>query len=343
MMLRKIVLAALVVVSGSAIYYWPLLSYAAGQGWGQWKIIRNARPVAEFLNDPTFPDSLKKKLHLIQSARKYAIDSLHLNDTENYTTLYDQKGQELMWVVIACEPFRLVEKRWDFPVIGSVPYKGFFNREKAIEEREALEKEGWDVSIRNPGGWSTLGWFTDPILSGMLRRSDGDLASLIIHEMVHATIYVRDSSEFNENLASFIGDRAAEKFLASTMGDTARQYNEYLHEDGDYRKVAEHMLRATEKLDSLYATMKEADPLEEKKGKKEAMIRKIINAMDTIIFSDGRKPSRRFAGRLPNNTYFISFKTYESKHDYMKDEWINHYHGDLKAMIEDYRKKYPSL
>jgi predicted aminopeptidase len=55
-----------------------------------------------------------------------------------------------------------------------------------------------------------LGWFTDPILSKMLMRSEGDLANLIIHEMSHATIFVKDSIEFNENLATFIGDRGAE-------------------------------------------------------------------------------------------------------------------------------------
>src|SRR6185436_1104168 len=220
------------------IYNWSLLKYAAAQGIGQMKIILNARPVSEFIGDPSFPDSLKSKLLLIQRARRYAIDSLGLNDTDNYTTMYDQQGKELMWVVLACEPFRLVEKRWDFPIIGSVPYKGYFEREKAIREREELEKENWDVSIRNPGGWSTLGWFTDPILSGMLRRSDGDLSSLIIHEMVHATIYVKDSSDFNENLASFIGDRGAEEFLAKTYGDSSKEYREYLFQDTDYRKLA---------------------------------------------------------------------------------------------------------
>ncbi|MEJ0055629.1 MAG: aminopeptidase [Bacteroidota bacterium] len=134
------------------IIYWSLISYGVAQGLGHVKIIREARPVEEFIKDPGYPDSLKAKLKLIQQARQFAIDSLGLNDTDNYKTMYDQKGQELMWVVLACEPFRLNEKRWDFPVIGSVPYKGFFSKEKAIREKELLEKENWDVSIRNPGG-----------------------------------------------------------------------------------------------------------------------------------------------------------------------------------------------
>jgi predicted aminopeptidase len=341
-MLKKIGLAILLVLFVLGIYYRELIAYGIGQGLGQLRIIREARPVEEFMKDPNFPDSLKAKLNLIAQARRYAIDSLGLNDTDNYKTLYDQKGQELMWVVTACEPFRLKEKRWDFPVVGSVPYKGYFDREKAIREKEALERENWDVSIRNPGGWSTLGWFTDPILSGMLRRSDGDLASLIIHEMVHATIYVKDSSDFNENLASFIGDRGAEEFLTKTFGDTSRQFKEYQNEDGDYRKVAEHMLRATQKLDSLYQTFTESESIESKKARKQTFIQHIWDAVDTIKFSYGKRAARR-GGKLPNNTYFMSFKTYESKHDYMKDEWVGQFKSDLHKMINHYKQEYPFL
>lgn len=342
-MVKKILGVLVLMVLALTVYFWSLISYGVAQGLGQLRIIRGALPVEEFIANPSFPDSLKSKLKLIQQARRFAIDSLGLHDTKNYTTLFDQKGEELMWVVIACEPFRLVEKKWDFPIIGSVPYKGYFDKDKAFWERETLEAEGWDVSIRNPGGWSTLGWFTDPILSGMLRRSDGDLASLIIHEMVHSTIYVKDSSDFNENLASFIGDRGAELFLARTFGDTSRQYFEYSHEDGDYRKVAEHMLRATKGLDSLYSSFADYDDIESKKRKKERQIRRIVEAFDTITFSDGKRRSNRFARRLPNNTYFISFRTYESKHDTMKEEWDLVFNNDLHRMINHYKKEYPSL
>ncbi len=342
-MTKKILLAFLGVLLLLGLYYRSLIVYGVGQGLGQLKIIREARPVAEFLNDPAFPDSLKVKLELIARARQFAIDSLGLHDTDNYKTLYDQKGQEIMWVVMACEPFRLVAKQWDFPVVGSFPYKGYFSKEKALREREQLEKENYDVSIRNPSGWSTLGWFTEPILSGMLNRSEGNLASLIIHEMVHATIFVKDSAEFNENLASFIGDRGAEIFLERMYGDTSRQYREYLHEDQDYRKVAEHMLLATSKLDSLYGTMTDQESVASKKERKEAFILKIIEAMDTLSLKEKRKQSRRFRNRLPNNTYFMSFKTYESKHDSFMDEWTHQFHENLKLMIREYQKRYPYL
>jgi len=342
-MVKKIILVVLFGVLVLVVWYWPLITYGVGQGLGQLKIIREARPVEEFLADPQFPDSLKSRLALIQAARRFAVDSLGLHDTENYTTLYDQKGEEIMWVVIACEPFRLQEKRWEFPVIGSVPYKGFFDKEKAMKLRESLESEGLDVGIRNPDGWSTLGWFTDPILSGMLYRSEGDLASLIIHEMVHATIYVKDSSDFNENLASFIGDRGAELFLLRTLGDSSKQYQEYTHQDANYRKVVDHMLRGTQQLDSVYQTMTPEESLDSKKQRKEQFIRRIVEAFDTVTFSYGRRRTNRFARRLPNNTYFMSFRTYESKHDYMLEAWNNQFGKDLKKMINYYRATYPSL
>lgn len=342
-MVKRILAVVAVLLTVVVIYYWSLITYGIGQGMGQLKIIREARPVEEFLADPAFPDSLKERLRLIQRARRFAIDSLGLNDTENYTKMYDQKGQELMWLVIACEPFRLVEKRWDFPIIGSFPYKGFFAKEKATKEREMLEKEGWDVGMRNASGWSTLGWLNDPILSGMLRQSEGDLASTIIHEMVHETIFVKDSSEFNENLASFIGDRGAERFLLRAFGDTSRQYQDYLHQDDNYRKVIDHLLRGTKALDSLYQTMHEEDSIADKKAKKEKIIRRIVETFDTITYSDGKKRPNRFGDRLPNNAFFIAYRTYESKHDVMLDEWNGRFEKDLKKMIDYYRNVYPSL
>ncbi len=342
-MLKRILIVVLIVVAVLCTYYWPLISYGVGQGLGQLKIIREARTIEECMKDPEFPDSLKSKLKLIAQARQFAIDSLGLDDTDNYKTLYDQQGKELMWVVTACEPFRLKEKLWEFPVIGSVPYKGYFDREKAIKEKEALESEDWDVSVQNPGGWSTLGWFTDPILSGMLSRDDGDLASVIIHEMVHATIYVKDSSDFNENLASFIGDCGAEEFILRNFGDTSRQYHEYIFEDSDHRKVAEHMLRATQELDSLYSTFTEKDPIKLKKEKKQHFIQQIVDSMDTLSLGGDQKRRKRFSKRLPNNTYFMFFKTYESKHDSMKDEWTANFHKNLRSMINHYKKAYPFL
>lgn len=340
---KRILLGLLVVITLLVIIFWDLVSYGVRQGYGQMNIIWNAKPVEEFLNDPHFPDSLKSRLHLIDEIRKYAIDSLGLKDTENYKIMYDQKGKEIMWVVMACEPFALKQKEWNFPIVGAVPYKGFFNQSLAFELKDELEKEGYDVVVRNPGGWSTLGWFTDPILSKMLNRSEGDLANLIIHEMVHSTIFVKDSVEFNENLATFIGDRGAEKFLIHKYGADAATYHNYINEDKDYLKFVDHMLRGAKALDSLYQTMSNADPLAQKKEKKKMMIAKIVSTMDTLSLSLAEKPSERFKGKLPNNAYFMNFRQYQAKQNDFWGEYSGKFKGDLKAYIEYLSKEFPFL
>lgn len=342
--LKRIFLGFLAIILVAAIAQWELVKYGVRQGTGQMSIILRARPVEEFLQSPGFPDSLKQKLVLINRVRQFAIDSLGLRDTKNYKTLYDQKGEEVMWVVMASEPFRLKAKEWTFPVVGSVPYKGFFDRSEAVKLMEELQQEGWDVNIRNPGGWSTLGWFTDPILSKMLERSEGDLANLLIHEMSHATIFVKDSIEFNENLATFIGDRGAEQFLLSFYGRESEEYITYMNEGRDYLLFADHMLRGAEKLDSLYSTLRENDPVEKKNRLKKEMIGQIVQSLDTLPLSrTSPRPSLRFDDTPPNNAYFMNFIRYQAKQDFFFKEWRSRFDGDLKAYIHYLSEAYPFL
>jgi predicted aminopeptidase len=338
-MLRKILLSILVIVLALVVWYWSLIIYGARMGYGQLKIIWNAKPVETFLSDPAFPDSLKAKLRLIEEIRKYGIDSLGLKDTENYKTMYDQHDQELMWVVQACEPFRLEPKLWHFPVVGDLPYKGFFEKEKALTERKKLMNENYDVSVRNPGGWSTLGWFTDPILSGMLKREEGDLASLILHEMVHSTIFIKDNADFNENLASFIGDTASYYFIANKYGKQSKQYLQYLHDDQDYRMYSRHILRGTKSLDSLYRSFSPVDSFESKKERKKTIIQKIVKNIDTLSLYEKRKTS----DWLPNNTYFMSFHLYQAKQKDFGEELDKKFHGDLRSYIKSLSQEFPFL
>ncbi len=338
-MVKKILVSISIILLALVVWQWQLVNYGLRMGKGQLTIIWGAKPVEIFLNDPSFPDSLKTKLHLIEDIRKFSIDSLGLKDTENYKTLYDQRGEELMWVVQACGPFELKPKLWHFPVVGDLPYKGFFEKEKALAERKKLIDENYDVSIRNPGGWSTLGWFTDPILSGMLNRSDGDLAGLIIHEMVHATIFIKDNSDFNENLASFIGDTAAYNFLIYKYGRDSKQYTQYAHEDQDYRIYSRHILRGTKKLDSLFQSFM-GEPLDLKKEKKKLMIQRIMQSTDTLPLFEKRVSRAEW---LPNNTYFMSFHLYQSKQQDFGKELNKKFKGNLKAYIHYLSEQHPFL
>jgi predicted aminopeptidase len=340
---KRILIVVFLSLSVMAVIYHELIMYGLAQGRGQLRIIWNAKPIDYFLEDPHFADSLKQKLHFIAEVRQYAIDSLGLENTKNYTTLYDQKGEDVMWVVTASKAFALEAKEWKFPVVGSVPYKGYFVQDKAQKLAQELIEAGWDADIRVPGGWSTLGWFKDPILSKMLQRSAGDLASLIIHEMVHATIFVKNDIDFNENLASFIGDLGAFHFLAYRYGDISPQYMQYEKEEIDYNKFVDHMLSGASKLEVLYGSFNEEVDLEMKLKLKSELINQIVNDLDTLSLSGKFKPSLIFKDKMPNNAYFMSFIRYRSKSKDFKHELDDQFQGDIKAIINHYKAKYPFL
>jgi len=320
-----------------------LIIYGLEQASGQWEVIRQAKPIEVFLNDPNFPDSLKNKLYLIQEVRDYAIDSLGINDSKNYTTLFDQKNREILWVITACQPFELKDKKWTFPLLGSFSYKGFFNYQRALNEKKELELAGFDTGIRSVSAWSTLGWLSDPIMSNMLYRSEGELANLIIHELTHATLYVKDSVEFNENLASFIGDHGARRFLAFGFGPESKEYNNYVMAKEDREAFSKHFLRATNKLDSLYGTFTLDSDLEWKKSKKLEMIKSIMVHLDTVKFHFPGNYGKVFDERLPNNTYFMSFLRYRGYLEELEQQLKTNFGGDLDLFLSHLKEKYPSL
>lgn len=325
------------------LFNFQVLWYGINQATGQLKIIWNTKPVTEMLKDPNVADSVKYKLQLIQDIKKFAVDSLGINKSDNYTTFYDQKGKPILWVVTACPPYEMKAKEWKFPIIGSFSYKGFFKYQYALEEELEMKKQGYETAINTASGWSTLGWFKDPILSNMLRRNEGRLANLIIHELTHGTLYVKNQVEFNENLASFIGDKGAEAFLNIKYGKNSEEYKEYENYKSDDKKFSDHILNGAKLLDSLYKTFSNLTPDSIKADRKKKLIEKIVVTMDTIKFYDTAYFHDYFEGFIPNNTFFMSFLRYESKLDEFEKEYQEKFQGDLRKYLIYLKKKYPSL
>jgi predicted aminopeptidase len=320
-----------------------LLIYGWDQAAGQLEIIRNSKPVAEVLRDPEVPSEIKRKLTWVGDIRRYAFDTLGIDPNDNYTTFYDQKGKDLLWLVTASEAFELKAVEWQFPILGSFSYKGFFDSLKAVDEAARLRASGYDTNIRVVGGWSTLGYFSDPVLSKMLDRDEADLAELIIHELTHGTIYVRDSTQFNENLATFIGVKGAERYLASKYGSDAEIIRLYRQRKDDQQIFSEHILRGSLYLDSLYKQMPAAASSLFKQHAKETAINRIVFSIDTLeLHRSGYY--RRYLERIkPNNTYFMSYLRYRGYLRLLEAEYREAYDMDIKAMLMDYKHKYPSL
>lgn len=198
------------------------VGYLAQNGIGQWKLFNRAQPVEEVLASPRTPEKTRKSIQLVQQAKTFAV-GLGLKATKNYQSYVPLESRCVVWAVSAAEPIELKQRKWHFPIVGAVPYKGFFKKEQAEAEAKSLEEESPkpDTWVRCVPAFSSLGWFADPLYSSMLEGKERDIAELVIHESLHATVWVSGGVDFNEKLANFVGLEGSLRFVEKFHGAAA--------------------------------------------------------------------------------------------------------------------------
>ena len=201
----------------------PLGRYILRAGWEEAKILSRRVPIEKVINDPATSNELRARLRLVLAARAYALDTLGLEAGESFKTFAQLERDTLVLVLSAAYRDRLQAYRWWFPVVGRLPYKGFFKPRDAIRARDEFQARGFDTYLRPASAFSTLGWFNDPLLSTTVRGDTTFLANTVIHELSHNTLFVAGNAEFSESFASFIGSRGAQAFFRSRHAPLAVQ------------------------------------------------------------------------------------------------------------------------
>lgn len=325
-----------------AVWQWDWTVYYYQQAKGGLNIAFNTRPLAEVLQDTSVADSLKARIRLIADIRRFALDSLRLQDNPKvYQTLFDQQGKPLVYLLTVAEPYEMKGIDFSFPIIGTFTYKGFFDSTRAWQEEAQWKKRGYDTDMGEGIAYSTLGWLPEPILSNMLFYSEGKLASLIIHEMTHGTIFVKDDHETSENLANFIGDYGAERYLQAKYGTQSKQYLHYTQGKKIREPLVKFMNKSTLQLDSLYKTFRPSHSKTYKEASKQAFIKKIMYQRQALIRQlrgDTTAPKPILA--FPNNAYFIGFKTYHAKQNQFEQLFYQQFRGDYKRFFVYLKAKY---
>lgn len=227
-------------------YYWHLAR-------GQARIVLNCEPIDDLLARADLDSTQRTRLLLIEAIRRYGLDKVGLKESSSYTCFFDTRGEPVSWNVSASLPDRFAPYLWSFPIAGTVPYKGFFDRERAQREYDRLKSLDYDAILRPVSAYSTLGYFSDPVLSTMLEYPAASLADLILHELTHGTVYVQGNTDFNESLATFVGQTGSLAFLAAHFGTDTPLIEQAQQQREDAARFRKFMNGVVASLDSLYS------------------------------------------------------------------------------------------
>ena len=237
--------------------------YVSKQAYYQGKLIFSRQKIDEVLKSDKLTPQEKRKLELSKVVLAFA-EKNGLKSEGSYSTFVHTNEPVVSYLVYASPKDKLELKKWWFPIVGSVPYLGFFHKEDRDEEAAKLEKQDLDVFQAGASAFSLLGWFSDPIYSPMLRHKDNDFAHLLFHELTHKTFWAPDKAQFNENLAEFVALTLMQQYVKENSNAT--DYKLYLEGRADDELFKAWLKELKSELQKLYAEKIDIDQMMKKKS-----------------------------------------------------------------------------
>ena len=319
----SLVLAVMFLLSGCRVRY--VLHAAAGQ----FRLVNASVPVEQALKENSLTPIQKEHLALVAEVKAFGENALGLKKTDNYETVYLRSHQSPIYVVSAAPKDKLRLITWWFPVVGSMPYLGFFDLDRAKGEKKKLLEKGFDAIIGKAEAYSTLGWFQDPITLSLIAGSTLSLVETVLHEMTHTTLYVKGQGEFNEGLAVLVGRRGALLFIEKTYGPTHPLTLEAANAIHDEALFSSFVASLLEELERLYNSPK---TYEQKLTERERIFEAALRQFEVL---KSRFKTPRFLGfdkRPLNNAYLMSIALYHRHFDAF-ERVLEKNDGSIKSML----------
>ena len=323
-------------------YYWQAAS-------GHLELLNRKQDIQELLDSPHTPAELKRKLKLVKSVRKFAIQQLAIPENEGYSGYVELDRPYVTMVVTAASELELNARKWCYWFIGCQEYRGYFDEEQARTYAEELRRQELDVSVSQITAYSTLGWlnkswmpdyFSDPVLSTFLRRNDAELITVLIHEMAHQVVYVSNDTSFNESFAVFVEQEGLRQFLGYADDrsipddDRTELYQWYLKATKD-RHLFRHLINSTfEEMEKLFSSeLANAEKLRKKQQLFDDLRENYLthkNEFRVLSYDNWFKQDL-------NNTHLLGVKRYHSKvdkfemlFDQQDKDWRKFFHAVLE-------------
>ncbi len=311
---------------------WPgtIGNYLVMAALGQGELLWGRVPVAQLADDERFTAPQRENLARIAPIKEFG-KSIGLSSTDNYESI-SPDWDHTIWNVSACHATAFEPATWWFPVVGRMPYLGYFDRSPAQVQANRLREAGLDVHVRTAGAYSTLGWFRDPVLPGMLDWSEERLANTVLHELAHPTLWIPGSVQFNESFANFVGNVATERYLAHTYGPESEPVLELRHATEDRQRYQAALVQVYADLDAIYTD----DALDE--ADKRAGKARVLASIPVRVAALGLHRAPGYIHHVQttewNNARLLQFRTYNRSHEWFA-ALLAANDNDLSSFIQD--------
>ena len=277
-----------------------------------WDHAGDRGPLAAFWSavrelDPAAPGELKQRLRRARQMREFASRELALPDNRSYTLYADLKRPAAVWNVFATPELSTQLKTWCYPIFGCAAYRGYFARSAADDLAGELAAQGYDVSVGPVQAYSTLGWFTDPLLNTFINLPEPELARLIFHELAHQVVYVRDDTVFNESFATSVEREGVSRWLQAQGSDALRSTWQQIEERR--AQFLDLVTGAHRALDDVYAG---ASSDQDKRRRKQALFAELQDRYRVLRDGSwgGFKGYDRFFAQPLNNAHLAAIAAY---------------------------------
>jgi predicted aminopeptidase len=312
------------------------VGYLAKQGGYLLRTTTGTRPLKSVIADASTPSETREFLLRVQDIKAFAVQSVGLSNNDNYTRYKEISRDHLVDVVQACDAASFDAYMWDYPFLGRLPYRGYYEKPDADQEASRLRTIGYDVIVRPVDAFSTLGFAKDPVYSFMKGYSAFQIASLIIHEQTHATLFLKGQPDFNEEMASFVGDEGAFEWLKHTYGEDSSEYRGAVDEKADADLFVSLLQGLSGRLRAVYA----GGMAREEKLRQKAQI--IEEFRRTMIGSNAprfRTPQYGNLGTITlNNAVLSLYSLYSDDIPLLRSWFETRCEGSLKRFMESMKE-----
>lgn len=282
------------------------------QSIGQMSLLSNGRDNKEILKNVRVSKNQKEKIKKIEELKKHFYKYWEKKETKIYSQTTMLKSKAVTYLVIVSPYQEIKAEETCFPLMGCFPYLGFFNQASASVFAKEKEAEGFVSWIRPVYAYSTLGYFTDTILSSFFEYDDYELAELIFHELFHTIFFVKNQVDLNENLAMYFSERMLDEYFISIGRIDYLKFEQ--KKNNDQKKIKELVVILASELQHMYKsllpkTKEEAEVIlnEFLEDRFKVEVMKKCQALDI-------QPQDCFPlDRKWNNASFAAFLTYEKK------------------------------